>query len=46
MEKASGATAVVEESRRRFIERARAAAAVPVIVALSMAWSSEARATV
>ncbi len=31
------------ETRRRFIQRARAAAAVPVVVALSMAWTNEAK---
>lgn len=33
------------ETRRQFIERARAAAAIPAVIALSMTWTNEAKAS-
>lgn len=41
----AGDREAAHETRRGFIERARVAAAIPVIVALSMSWTHEAKAS-
>lgn len=42
--RATADTSSSSETRRAFIERARAAAAIPVIVALTMTWTHAAKA--